>query len=285
MIGHLQRTVVPATLMLLSAGALAEGVQFFEGAWEEALAKAAKEDKHVFVQSTAVWCGPCKLLEREVLTLDEVGDFFNQHFVYVLWDYDDEGEELSALRDRYDFGKDADGLPGYLVLDGNGNETHRSGSYMEPPIFLQMAKTALGEEESVVVSLERFMAGERDIDFLDRFIDKFPLLFLEGHLPNEEQDRYVPILAQAANGYIGQLTGEERFTKKVLDRMSMLLFLEQSGQGPFTAVDVFLDHFERYQAIYAMSPSRPFKDQYETMTPIYADILERRTESVPPKQE
>ena len=282
MFGHLQRTLGSVVLMLLSAGALAEGVQFFEGAWDEALAKAAREDKHVFVQSTAVWCGPCKQLEQEVLTLDEVGDFFNQHFVYVLWDYDDEGEEMSALRDRYDFGKDADGLPGYLVLDGNGNETHRSGAYMEPPMFLQMARIALGEEESVVVSLERFMAGERGIDFLDRFIDKFPLLFLEGHLPNEEQERYAPILAQAMNGHIGQLTGEERFTQKVLDRMSILLILEQSGQGTFTAVDVFLENFERYQAIYAVSPSRPFKDQYETMTPIYEDVLKRRAESAGP---
>ena len=41
-------------------GLNAQGIEFFQGTWKEAMAKAKTEDKLLFVDAFAKWCGPCK---------------------------------------------------------------------------------------------------------------------------------------------------------------------------------------------------------------------------------
>ncbi len=42
-------------------GINAQGIEFFKGTWEEALAEAKKQDKILFVDAYAKWCGPCAI--------------------------------------------------------------------------------------------------------------------------------------------------------------------------------------------------------------------------------
>ena len=59
----------------------AQGIEFFKGTWEEALAEASAKEKLIFVDAYAVWCGPCKRMAKNVFTQDKVGEFFNKNFV------------------------------------------------------------------------------------------------------------------------------------------------------------------------------------------------------------
>ncbi|MEO8861358.1 MAG: thioredoxin family protein, partial [Ginsengibacter sp.] len=38
-----------------------EGLNFFEGTWKEAVQKARDENKPIFLDIYATWCGPCKM--------------------------------------------------------------------------------------------------------------------------------------------------------------------------------------------------------------------------------
>ena len=60
-----------------------KGIVFFNGNFNEALAQAKKENKVLFVDFYAVWCVPCKRMAKTVFTLDEVGRYFNQHFISI----------------------------------------------------------------------------------------------------------------------------------------------------------------------------------------------------------
>ncbi len=59
----------------------AQGMKFFEGTWEEVLAKSKSDNKPVFVDAYTKWCGPCKRLQNTVFPTREAGDFYNQNFI------------------------------------------------------------------------------------------------------------------------------------------------------------------------------------------------------------
>ena len=65
----------------------AQGIQFDKSEWKSILTKAEKENKLVFVDAYAAWCGPCKKMDRDVFSKKEVGDYFNAKFVKRLNDY------------------------------------------------------------------------------------------------------------------------------------------------------------------------------------------------------
>ena len=54
--------------------------------WKKIIKKAKKENKLIFVDCYTSWCGPCKILSRNVFTNDAVADFFNAHFINAKFD-------------------------------------------------------------------------------------------------------------------------------------------------------------------------------------------------------
>lgn len=63
-----------------------EGIQFFEGSWDEALVLAEKENKAIFLDVYASWCGPCKVLKKTTFPDAEAGKYFNENFINVTLD-------------------------------------------------------------------------------------------------------------------------------------------------------------------------------------------------------
>lgn len=43
----------------------AEGIQFHRGGWKDALQAAKKENRLIFLDIYATWCGPCKKLKKK----------------------------------------------------------------------------------------------------------------------------------------------------------------------------------------------------------------------------
>ena len=83
----MRRSVVLIVLfwaMGLNALAQTQGIMFEPTrSWKKIVEKARSENKLIFVDCYADWCGPCKQLASQVFTQKEVGDVFNSHFVNV----------------------------------------------------------------------------------------------------------------------------------------------------------------------------------------------------------
>ena len=90
----LMKKIVLLFLLALPVQIFAKGISFFEGTFEEAKAKARKENKIIFVDFFAVWCGPCKFMSNNVFTDSLVADYYNRHFVAVKIDAEKVEAEL-----------------------------------------------------------------------------------------------------------------------------------------------------------------------------------------------
>ncbi len=73
------------------------GIQFFKGTFNEALAEAKKQDKLMFLDVYATWCGPCKKLKKTTFSNAEVGTYFNTNFINIEIDGETtEGQQIMA---------------------------------------------------------------------------------------------------------------------------------------------------------------------------------------------
>ena len=72
--------------LLCSVVAFAQGVDFQDLTYREALEKAKAENKLVFMDCYTSWCGPCRIMSNEVFPQKEAGDYFNPLFLFVKYD-------------------------------------------------------------------------------------------------------------------------------------------------------------------------------------------------------
>ena len=86
----MKKNILSLVAIFAFAGVFAQGIEFEHGTLEEALVKAKKENKIIFMDCYTTWCGPCKYLAKNVFTQKEVGYFFNKNFVNVKMDMESE---------------------------------------------------------------------------------------------------------------------------------------------------------------------------------------------------
>ena len=66
----MKRTLAAVLLAALFLGnATAQGIDFFHGSWADAQAKAKSEQKLIFVDAFASWCGPCRVSNKGLAKL------------------------------------------------------------------------------------------------------------------------------------------------------------------------------------------------------------------------
>ncbi len=120
-----------------SYGQASEGINFFEGTWEEALAEAKSNTKVIFLHAYTSWCGYCKTMQRNTFRRSEVGEFFNSRFINVKMDMEKgEGPELAYTYQVHSY-------PTSLFIDYLGRLILRDQGYKAPDEFLHIAEEAL----------------------------------------------------------------------------------------------------------------------------------------------
>jgi thioredoxin-related protein len=118
------------------------GMAFFEGSWDEALAMAQKENKLIFLDAYAAWCGPCKLLKKNVFPLEEVGGLYNEHFINVAIDMEKGiGPELARSYK-------VTAYPTLLFIDGNGKLIKKAIGYHPKDQFIALGKEVLSTQSN-----------------------------------------------------------------------------------------------------------------------------------------
>lgn len=165
----MKKILLIATLWTMSLAVISQerAINFDPGTFAEALAKAKQENKLLFIDCYTSWCGPCKMLAKNVFTNNEVADYFNGHFVSLKVDCEKgEGPEIKKR-----FG--VSGYPTLLFIDGNGNLVNKFTGASEPKAFLKKVREGLDPKTSLYGKIKRYEAGERDLDFVLDLIRTF----------------------------------------------------------------------------------------------------------------
>jgi thioredoxin 1 len=112
-----------------------QGIQFHKGSWNEALAKAKAENKLIFLDIYATWCGPCKQLKSRTFSNAEVGKYFNERFINVALD----GEKDDGYKLANDFS--IRGFPSLFFIDAKGKIIKRTTGFHTSDDLIKFAQS------------------------------------------------------------------------------------------------------------------------------------------------
>lgn len=110
---HLKSFILGLSLLLTatSFSQAQTGITFENSNWKSVLEKAKKQNKLVFLDAYTTWCGPCKAMQARVFPDQQLGNFYNAHFINVKIDME-QGEGLK-LANKYPI----QGYPTLLFID------------------------------------------------------------------------------------------------------------------------------------------------------------------------
>lgn len=114
------------------------GIQFTDAAWKDILKKAKAEKKIIFLDAYAEWCGPCKMLQKQVFTKKNVGDLYNIKFINVKMDME-KGEGL-VLSEIYPL----EFYPTLFFIDGNGRVLKKIHGFQSPEKMIEIGRNVKG---------------------------------------------------------------------------------------------------------------------------------------------
>ena len=150
------------------------GIRFFEGTWEQALEQAEKTGKLIFLDAYAVWCGPCKVMARDVFTQEAAGELYNKHFINFKMDM--EKGIGPSLAQKYQ----VTAYPTLLFVNAKGDVVHQGRGSLPLGQFLDLGKAALTLNDQTESLTKLYKEGNREPDFLRRYA----LALLQGAKPH-----------------------------------------------------------------------------------------------------
>ncbi len=173
-----------------------KGIKFTEGlSWAQIKEKARKENKYIFVDAYATWCGPCKMMERDVFTLNRIGDALNGRFIAVKVQLDSTKNDdvqvqawrpaASALMADYRI----TAFPTYLFFDPQGNAVHKGLGTYDPDEFLALAADAADPGRQYYTLAKRFGNGDLETAAVQRLL-ALARRFNDEHLLDSDLRRY-----------------------------------------------------------------------------------------------
>lgn len=148
------------------------GVKFLNGfSWQQIREQAQRENKYIFIDVMASWCGPCKMMDKEVYPNDSVALFMNERFISVKVQMDSTKVDDNQVKNWYADARMIDheyhiqGYPSFLFFNSAGNLVYRNLGFQDVQAFLRNAANALNPVNLTYrTKLQKYMTGIKDYE-------------------------------------------------------------------------------------------------------------------------
>ncbi len=141
-----------------------QGMEFFHGTWAEALEEAKKQDRIIFVDAFAVWCGPCKMMSQNVFPNEKVGAFFNHNFINMKLDME-QGEGLE-FRKKYPVAA----FPTLFFIDAEGKVVQQVRGAQDVNAFIELGKRVMAKADRSGEYAAEYEKGNRDPELVMKYV-------------------------------------------------------------------------------------------------------------------
>lgn len=139
-------------------------VNFHEGDFASLLAEAKKLNKPILIDAFTVWCGPCKMLDRDVFQNEEASEYINKNFVAYKVDMEKgEGPSL-AMKFR------VNAYPSTLFLSPEGKLIAKKIGFSGKEGYLNWCKDIAGNKEK---PYDNIVASKMDLDYPEFYEKSF----------------------------------------------------------------------------------------------------------------
>jgi thioredoxin 1 len=129
--------MLPVVVNAQKKTAESKQIIFIEDAWNEALKQAAAQNKYIFVDAYASWCGPCKMLKLTTFRNSKAAEFYNKNFINVSIDMEKgQGPALAAQWRMQAY-------PTLIIFNSRGEPVLGTVGYIKAADLIRFGETAL----------------------------------------------------------------------------------------------------------------------------------------------
>ncbi|MEP7374552.1 MAG: DUF255 domain-containing protein [Chitinophagaceae bacterium] len=231
--------VLSLPLLLFGQDSISNHINWSKGLlWKQMLDKAKAENKYIFVDCYATWCGPCKLMDREVFTKKIVADFMNSSFLSVKVQMDSTDVDGENVKQWYGDAQlirrlfKVELFPTYLFFSPSGNIVHRFFGARRDTDFIKLAANALDPQKQFYTLLGNYKLGKKDYTVMPYLVKKLEEIG-EKEIANAIAQDYI-------NNYLLALSEDEFYTVKNIEFMGSRIY--SSNEKSFS---VFYNHVDK----------------------------------------
>lgn len=156
-------------ISIISLAQQKEGIVWTKGlSWEEIKEKAKADNKFIFLDCFATWCGPCKAMDKSVYVNQKVGDWYNSRFISVKVQIDSTEFDDIEIKSWYSAAKalghnySINSFPTFLFFSSNGSALHKETGFKSPEDFIVIAQNALDSQKQFYSVLSNYVPGKLD---------------------------------------------------------------------------------------------------------------------------
>lgn len=204
-------------------------INFIEKPWQDIVTLAKKENKIIFLDAFASWCGPCKWMAANMFTNDSVADYYNKTFICASIDM--EHMEGMSLRMKYQ----VRAYPSLIFINTDGDMIHeRVGAPQMVSDYINMAKIAQTPGEGLAAYEKRYTAGENSPQFIQTYLYRLA----DAYIPvNQVMQKY--FATQNESDRLNRVNWNiiYRFVADINDPMFGFLFTHRSEYAKLYSMD------------------------------------------------
>jgi thiol-disulfide isomerase/thioredoxin len=110
------------------------------------LKKTKTDNKLIFMDCYTSWCAPCRMMDKQVYSDNEVGRFFRRNFLSVKFDM--EKSEGIIIKKKFN----VEAYPTFLFLNPKGELVFKAVGFADPKSFINIAQDALNANINILTN-------------------------------------------------------------------------------------------------------------------------------------